>query len=228
MLKIKKDYMWEINIAMIFMGILTLIIGVISIILLNSRNEVLSKTWVVYKALVRNIVFIIGMYPVFAFGTGSGFTKINNSTIITAHLPFSKKQLFFKALKPWLIFYPFFIVVSLAILKIIQGGTTTDMMVYLPKGIPLIATGLLLITLESQIISGMIITFSKKINGFLLLFAGVLINIALAYVSFLALDMLNIDLALNMNWIIYPAGIFFIVSIIIFIISWKDVEAISK
>ncbi|MGL5379090.1 hypothetical protein [Clostridium sp.] len=228
MLKIKKDYMWEINIATIFMIILTLVIGAISIILLNSENPILSRTWIVYKALVRNVILIIGMYPVFAFAAASGFAKMNNSAIITAHLPFSKKQLFFKALKPWLILYPIFILASFLILKILQSGTTFYIIGNNLNVIPLIATVLILIALEIQIISGMIITISKKINGFILLFVGVLINIALAFVSFLALDMLKVDLALNMNWIIYPAGIFFIVSIIIFIISWKDVEAISK
>lgn len=225
---IKKNWMYDFNIIIVI-GVASMLgLGIGFLLFSGSSVEVREVLYAIFEQLYIMVTAALCMYPMFAFKgvcPQIGSDKIYLSTV---NLPFSKKQLFFKALKPWLIIFPLNCLAGAFVVAVLSKQTESFGLLY---SFALIKPAFLIIvagTFQMQIISSIIFSLVKRIKWYKIL-GGVLIsNGILGSLCSLAIWLLKIDMNTNFYWIIGIILTFVLVSLIVFLVAWKDVENIHR
>ena len=248
MFKFKKDWL-SLNRG--FLTISFVAIVFLLIVFLFTRNIDTKMFWYVSYEFVDRIVMMGTMFVCFtllaSFGcvlptsekTFSGKVKVN-------HLPFSNKQLAWKGIKMWLLLYPLWVAVAgltsfLYEYKAINysiGTMASSFSITSLNGLIIftllkliIFSGFMLI-IDMQIIGTMIISFAKEIKWYIIFIVQLLINGGLiAGIVFITVKS-NIDTGLNsidgFIPVIILCSLLFIISLIYFLYSLKDIEKVYR
>lgn len=205
----KKDWLYSVKLNVLIITLMFL--GVFSVMNLFLTRQFINDS---LAFCYQFTLFIVWAYPVLVL---NHICKREGEPINI--LPDSNRQLLWKGLKPWIIFYPCYVVVSIILVAGIQAYVWDETVIGLMKNqayLMLIAT-LLFGSIVLQIMSAMI---QMKMSGrhwslpILLISTGIIILITIAYQ--------------------YPSGsilslcIYFAIGIAIFTNSLKDIEKIYQ
>ena len=248
MLKFKKDWL-RTNRSFFSFSFIPMVF--LAIIFLFIRNINVKIFWGINYEIVDRLVMMGTMFvcfiPLMSFGyifptsekTFSGKVKVN-------HLPFSNKQLAWKGIKMWLLEYPMWLIIGsfVSILyeyKAMSHSITTmstSFSIVSLEGLILfniakiIIFSIVILIFDMQIIGTMIISFAKEIKWYIIFVGQLLINGGLiAGVIFITVKS-NIDTGLNSIEGFIPViilfSLLFIVSLIYFLYSIKDIEKVYR
>ncbi|MEG0306986.1 MAG: hypothetical protein RR636_03510 [Clostridium sp.] len=199
-----------------------------SLLFINSNLETKEVLQAIREQLYIMSVFALSMYPVFSFKCV--IPQVGSEKIYpdTSNLPFSKKQLLFKSLKPWIIIFPIYILVGAFLNSLLRERTETLGLMYLCSLIKpiILIVGMSIVTM--QMISGIIIAFAKGIRWYKVLGGLFIGNGIITGICILGLGIFNVETTLYFNWMFIIVGVFFIASLILILTLWKDVENMHR
>lgn len=225
---IKKNWMYDINIIIVVLIASVLGLGAGFLIFSGSSVEVKEVLYAIFEQLYIMVTGALCMYPMFAFKgicPQLGSDKIYLSTV---NLPFSKKQLFFKALKPWLIIFPLNCLAGAFVVAVLSKQTESFGLLYLFALLKPTVLIILAGTFQLQVISAVIFSLVKGIKWYKILGAVVVSNGVLGSLCALVIWLLNIDMNTNFYWIIGIVLTFVIASLLVFLVAWRKVEEIHR
>lgn len=225
---IKKDWMYDFKCAGYIIGVA--LAGISIMFLLVSWMVPESRYYFKegYEQLYTMAIGIMSIYPLWAFAAISPQIKNGKVYLNTTNLPLSKKNLFFKGLKPWFIVYPVVILASSAVMAALNEPTHSFGILFLFSLVRPAAVFVFMTLITVQVIAGIIFCLVKKIKWYkviitMLIFNGVLIGLCVLVGLILQIDTDN-----NM-W--FAAGVVLTLilgSIGVFLVAWKDVERIHQ
>lgn len=225
---IKKDWMYDFKIAGCIIGVVLAGISIMFLGLSLMFPEIKYFLKEGYEQSHTMVIGIISIYPIWVFSAISPQIKNGKIYLNTANLPFNKKQLFFKGLKPWLIFYPIVILATAMVMALLSEPTESFGMLFLFSLVRPAAI-LVFMTLGSmQVIAGMIFCSARQIKWYKVITRMVVFNAILIGLCVLTGFILPIDTDNNM-W--FAAGFILTMilgSLCVFLVAWRDVERIHQ
>lgn len=223
---IKKDWMYDINMVMYPMIIGMLGLGIAFLLFLQSSEYIRETMYHIYDKFYKVICGVMCMYPVFAFKTVCPQMGSDKLYLSTANLPYSRKEVFFKSLKNWIIITLVFMLVGALVITMLNPSTSNFSIMYLYTLVKPLVIIVFAAILQLQIISAIIFCLAKEFKWYKVLVIYIFTNTAILtiYGSFMFLVNGNIQNQFIVSIII---AIFHILgSIIVFLISWRNVENI--
>ncbi|MEG1255318.1 hypothetical protein [Clostridium sp.] len=231
MVKIKKNWLEDINtFIIVFIGV-EVIIGVMSLLFINIKprtKEAFQSIEAVYNQIFTMSLIALSMYPLFAFKAICPQIGKEKLYLSTSNLPLNKKQLFWKGIKVWLMIFPTYLLVGVLVYLLFSFKTEISGLIYLDSLLQPIAIIILGFVLQMQIISGIILAKSKNIKLYKIVIGAILGNVLLVGGCLLAIEVFNIDTLTNGNWMFGILGIFIVVSLALVLTLWKDVENMHR
>ncbi|MDU4889625.1 MAG: hypothetical protein E6344_03520 [Clostridium sp.] len=225
---IKKDWMYDFKAAGYIIGVALAGISMIFLVVSSMVPESRLFFKEGYEQLYTMVSGIISMYPIWAFAAISPQIKNGKVYLNTTNLPFSKKHLFFKGLKPWFIFCPIIILASAVVMALLSEQTESFGILVLFSLVRPALVCVFMILMNMQVIAGMIFCSAKQIKWYKVIISMVIFNAILIGVCVLAGLALPIDTD-NSMW--FAAGVVLTLllgSLGVFLVAWKDVERIHQ
>ncbi|SHH70299.1 hypothetical protein SAMN02745196_01109 [Clostridium collagenovorans DSM 3089] len=229
MLKFKRDWLWELKIIALVIIIIMFSIGVIAIVSMSINDTFAYVMRTIYEEFSRTAIGMLGFGPVCSLLTICPLQSKGKSNLSIAHLPYSKKQLFFKGVKSWIKFYPIIVIINMVILVVIspylesKGFKFALELVINTQIIHLVAIAVM----QIQAISAIIFYFANKKKLYVLIPSYILMNMLVITFCVLVIRFLNIYTARNIMWMLILALSLMIPSIILFMKSWRNIEKVS-
>lgn len=248
MFKFKKDWLRTNRSFFLFTFIPMVFLAIIVLFTRNINGKIF---WEVNYEIADKLVTIGTMFvcfiPLMSFGyiiptsekSFSGKIKVN-------HLPFSNKELAWKGIKMWLLAYPLWIIiasfvsVSYEYIAISNSITTmaSNFSIDSLEGLILfniakiIIFSIFMLIVDMQITGSLIIYFAKEIKWYIIVIIQLLINGGLIISTIFFVVKSNIDSGLNSIEGFIPViilfSLLFIVSLLYFLYSLKDIEKVYR
>lgn len=226
---IKKDWLYNINsIFLILAGILC-VAGVAAITLKAFVPAQVSEViYELYKKYFLMLIFMSGLYPMWVLKGICPSMGSDKVYISTMNLPFSKKQLFLKGIKNFMIIIPIYFLIGAFFAAILSPSTESFILKYLFSMIePLI--GIIASTiLFAQIYCGIILHLVRGIKPYKIIIGIILADILLG----LLIGVISLGIGKAITDQFYFAfiviGIFFFVSLFAFMLNWNDIEKVHR
>ncbi|WP_346912643.1 hypothetical protein [Clostridium sp.] len=231
MVKIKKNWLYDVNtIILIFMSS-AVVIGVVSLLFINIKPRTKEEFRVIetiYNQIFTMSLFGFSIYPFFAFGAICPQMGKEKIYLNTSNLPFSKKQLFWNGIKGWLMIFPIYLLVGILVGSLFSIKTETSGMFYLGSILQSIAIIVFLLVLQMQVIGAIILVYAKRIKWYKAISGIILGNIILIALCMLGIEVFNIDTLTNLNWMLGIFIVFIIGSMVLLSTCWKDIENMNR
>ena len=232
MVKIKKNWLDDVNTVILIFMSSAVVIGIVSLLFINIKPRTKEEFQVIkdiYNQIFTMSLVGLSTYPFFAFRAICPQTGKEKIYLNTSNLPFSKKQLFWKGIKGWLMIFPIYLLVGILVGLLFSIKTETSGIVYLGSILqPIIATIVFLLVLQIQVIVTIILVSAKRIKWYKAMSGIILGNIILMALCMLGIEVLNIDTLTNLNWMLGILIVFIIGSIVLLSTCWKDVENMNR
>lgn len=249
-MEIKKDWLYNYKLSTFGMIALGFVLGIIFSIatLFGNRDSILFMQSM-YRTFHSTSMIFVTLYFVYCFQGIAPQYGNNKLYLNTTNLPFSRKQLFFKGLKPLLIVFPIYILFGVFIntfliqeaspsftLSIYEGYSFNMLFIY---NLALIMWSFIyMFIMALQMISAIILSLSKNIRWYIMapcmiLFNGILIGLLIVgnVIFKFNLDssfISNYELSIIFSWLNGNTLIFFIPSLILFLFAWRNIEKIHR
>ncbi|MBX9137823.1 MULTISPECIES: hypothetical protein [unclassified Clostridium] len=248
MFKFKKDWLRTNRSFFLFSFIPMVFLAIIFLFIRNINGKIF---WEVNYEIVDRLVMMGTMFvcfiPLMSFGyifptsekSFSGKIKVN-------HLPFSNKQLAWKGIKMWLLAYPMWIVIGSFVSVLYEYRAMSHSITTMASSFSIssleglvlfniskiIILSIFMMIIDMQIIGSMIICFAKEIKWYIIFIVQLLINGGLIAGTVFFIVKSNIDTGLNSIEGFIPViilfSLLFIVSLIYFLYSIKDIEKVYR
>lgn len=226
---LKKDWLFDAKIT----GTIAMAVLISVAILIFVFVKVLNKMPVengkeIYNKIYSMLALGISFYPMFAFKAVCPQMGSDKLYMSTANLPMSRKEVFFKGLKPWLIIAPLVIIAgALGNIALSVGIESLKEVTFIIVFTPLVILGFASI-IQFQIMAGCIFTLTKGIKGYKVVEAIVLFDFILIGICSIVIRVLNVDTAHDPWWMTGCGLFILIVSLIMFLIAWRDIEKVYQ
>lgn len=223
---IKKDWMYDANITVVSIMSGAIGLGVAFMLFLNSGDEIRETLYYIYELPYKVGAMIVLIYPFFAFKAICPQLGSDKLYLSTANLPYSRKEIFYKSLKKWALIYPIFLILITTIIVIINPAQGNFMDLFIKELSKPLTVGVFGLIIQCQMFSGTIFTLAKGYKWYKVLVTYLFTNTLLF--TIFGLCMYGANGNIEVEWAILPiAGIIYLlISIITFLISWRDVERI--
>lgn len=235
-MEIKKDWFYDSKI--IFYSIISagVGLGIAFMLFLGVSQSNKAVMLNIYEIFYSSVIVFGFMYPIFIFKGVAPKISSDKLYLNTSNLPFSRKQLLFKGLKPWFILFPTYFLFG----AFVNTMLITKDEFFIKNFIEFLANPLWVMVIgiifTLQFISISIIGLSKNIRWYTIILSVMLFNILLVILSMLGHTVFNLKLSPILNlqinesfyWIKGNTLIFFIGSVILFLVSFKDIEKINR
>lgn len=231
MVKIKKNWLDDVNTVILIFMSSAVVIGVVSLLFINIKPRTKEEFRVIetiYNQIFTMSLFGLSIYPFFAFGAICPQMGKEKIYLNTSNLPFSKKQLFWKGIKGWLMIFPIYLLVGILVGLLVSIKAETSGMVYWGFILQSIAIMVFLLVLQIQVIGSIILIYAKRIKWYKVILGIILGNIILMALCMLGIEAFNIDTLTNSNWMIGILLVFTIGSIFLLSTCWKDIENMNR
>lgn len=232
MVKIKKNWLDDVNTVILIFMSSAVVIGVVSLLFINIKprtKEEFQAIKDIYNQIFTMSLVGLSTYPFFAFRAICPQMGKEKIYLNTSNLPFSKKQLFWKGIKGWLMIFPIYLLVGILVGLLFSIKTETSGIVYLGSILqPIIAITAFLLVLQMQVIGAIILVYAKRIKWYKAMSGIILGNIILMALCMLGIKVFNIDTITNLNWMVGILIVFIIGSTFLLSTCWKDVENMNR
>lgn len=225
---IKKDWIYDLKSAGY---VILVVLAGISIMFLGFSWMFPETRYYLKEAYEQSYTMVIGIisiYPIWLFSAISPQIKNGKIYLNTTNLPLSKKQLFLKGLKPWLLVYPIVILASSAVMALLSEPTESFGILLLFSLVRPTAVLIFMAMVNMQVIAGIIFCSAKQVKWYKVIGSMVVLNGILIGLCVLAGSKLPIDTDNNI-W--FAVGVFLTLilgSVGVFLLGWKDVEKIHQ
>ena len=231
MVKIKKNWLDDVNTVILIFMSSAVVIGIVSLLFINIKPRTKEEFRVIetiYNQIFTMSLVGLSTYPFFAFRAICPQTGKEKIYLNTSNLPFSKKQLFWKGIKGWLMIFPIYLLVGILVGLLFSIKTETPGMIYLGSILQSIVIIVFLLIFQMQMMSGIILIYAKRIKWYKVIVGIVLGDIILMTLCMVGIEIFNIDTFTNLNWMFEILAIFILGSIILLSTCWKDVENMNR
>lgn len=225
---IKKNWMYDFNIVIAVIIASMTGLGIGFLIFSGSSVQAREVMYVIFEKLYIMGTAMLSMYPVFAFKGVCPQIGSDKLYLSTTNLPFSKKELFLKALKPWLIIFPLYCLGGAFVAAVLAKQTESFGLLYLFSLFKPGAIILFSLIFQPQIISAIIFSLAKGIKWYKVLAVVIGSNGLLGSLCALVIWLSKIDMNTNFYWIIGIFITFIIASLGVFLVAWREVENIHR
>lgn len=249
-MEIKKD--WLYNYKILYFGAITFIfiLGIIfsAVTPFSNRNSIIFMQSL-YEAFYRGSIIYSIIYFSFCFSGVAPQFGNNKIYLSTTNLPFSRKQLFFKGLKPFLIVFPIYFLFgafintlliqrtdSVLILSIYEGFSFN--MIFIDNLATAMWSFIYMFIIALQIISATIFSLSKNIRWYIIAPCMILFNGILIGLLILGNVVFNLNLSTSLisgskssiifSWFNGNTLIFFIPTLLLFLFAFRNIEEIHR
>ncbi len=226
---LKKDWLFDAKITgVIVLTILTVVTALILVFVKVLNKMPVENGVVVYNKIYSILAFGISFYPMFAFKAVCPQMGSDKLYLSTANLPMSRKEVFFKGLKPWLIISPIVIIVgALGNIVLSSSAESLKEVIFVITFTPIVILSFGAI-IQFQIISGIIFTLVKGIKGYTVVGVIFTFDCILIAICSVGIRVLKIDTAHDPWWMTWCGLFILIVSLIMFLIAWRDIEKVYQ
>lgn len=231
MVKIEKNWLDDVNTVILIFMSSAVVIGVVSLLFINIKprtKEEFQTIKDIYNQIFTMSLVGLSTYPFFAFRAICPQMGKEKIYLNTSNLPFSKKQLFWKGIKGWLMIFPIYLLVGILVGLLFSIKTETSGIVYLGSILQPIAITAFLLVLQMQVIGAIILVYAKRIKWYNAMLGIILGNTILMALCMLGIKVFNIDTLTNLNWVFGILVIFILGSIILLSACWQDVENMNR
>lgn len=230
MFSFKKDWMLEYRIGF-WIFIIAQLLFFIATVLVTTQDSLNSFILQIdrYTILYQISLAFFMSFPLYALiSICPKVGSRGDARVMTNQLPFTKKRLYWKGLKPWLIACPIYITLGTLLYTTSQVYFLNRSMqdVVYEVWVTLVFCGLVVGAIILQIISGIIISLAKNIRWYKMLGRIVISNIICFIVWIVLVNGLQIDT--NEIAIAWSFAICFGGSLVIFIKSLNQIEHIYQ
>lgn len=223
MFEFKKDYFLEAKLScLISVGfyLIFLLLGIISQKVPFNQEKIAME----YRQVYIFMLTFSFCYPIYVLQAIS--PKVNryfNKPQITMQLPYTKRQLFLKGLKPWLIYLPIQVIISTMILCYLNIYLIGESFEVLWNEVIFVTVGVVLWMLATilQILTISINRLSKQATCYPFILICAIGNFSFLFVSLILLEG-------QMNFMMIPIGGLLLISAIIFSKNFNRIEDIYQ
>ncbi len=235
-MEIKKDWFYDSKIMLYIIIAVGFALGFAFMLFLEVSENNKAVMLNIYEIFYSSVIAFGFMYPIFIFKGVAPKISSDKLYLNTSNLPFSRKQLLFKGLKPWFILFPIYFLFGAFVNTMLIAKDEffiKNFIEFLVNPLWIVVIGIIF---SLQFISISIIGLSKNIRWYTIILSVMLFNILLVILSVLGhtvfnlrlLPILNLQINENFYWINGNVLIFFIGSLILFLFSLKDIERINR
>jgi len=206
--------------------VVTIGIGFSSLLFVN--DSIAKELYYLYEQLYVISAVTLSMYPIFSFKAICPQIGKNKLYLNVSNLPFSKKQLFWNGIKPWIIIFPSYLLVGALISSLLKERNMDFGLIYL---FSILKPAVLIVSLAAfqlQMMSAIILIYAKRIKWYKVIVGIVLGNIILMTLCMVGIKIFNIDTFINLNWMFGILAIFILGGIILLSACWQDVENMNR
>jgi len=231
MVKIKKNWLDNVNTVILIFMSSAVVIGVVSLLFINIKPRTKEEFQVIetiYNQIFTMSLVGLSTYPFFAFRAICPQMGKEKIYLNTSNLPFSKKQLFWKGIRGWLMIFPIYLLVGILVGLLFSIKTETSGIVYLGSILQSIVIIAFLLVLQMQGIAAIILVYAKRIKWYKAMSGIIVGDIILMALCMLGIEIFNIDTFTNLNWMFGILAIFILGSIILLSACWQDVENMNR
>ena len=245
-MEIKKD--WLYNYKFLVFGIIGLgcTLGIILLIatLFNTTDNI-AFMQTLYESLYGLSITYTPLYFSFCFTAVAPQFGNNKTYLSTTNLPFSRKQLFFKGLKPFLIVFPIYFLFGTFINTFLIYKSQSPIYEVYSFGIlfiqsisSLLVRFMYILTICLQMTSAIIFSLSKNIRWYIITPCIILFNGILIGLLILGNCVFNLNLSASLisgsklsiifSWFNGNTLIFFIGTLLLFLFAFRNIEKIHR
>lgn len=238
MFNIKKDWLYPVKIVYGSFVIVQLFFLII-VILLSGQLFSLTIVSEMYQTIYQLSIIFILIYPLFILKMLS--PRRNNffdAPLLTANLPYSKKELFWQSIKHWLYLMPLYFITQTAILyfmDVIQLGGERGAFIQNYIFNNLLASPLV-IALILQGMIAIILFLVKNLKWYQIVLPLIILNLLYQIIVISTMDNIirifnlpNHSLAnIYQNFIFLPGIFLLLISLIFFICNFRKIEKIYQ
>lgn len=226
---LKKDWLYDVKLSgaigliiLITFAMVVMIMGkVTGIMPIDNAVQVYNKTY-------GMIALVISFYPIMAFKAVCPQLGSDKLYMSTANLPMSRKEVFFKGLKPWLIIAPMVIIAgAIGSIALSAGAESFKEIIFIITFTPVVILSFTAI-IQFQIISGIIFTLGKGIKWYKVVGAIFVFDFILIAMCSIGIRVFKVDTAHDPWWMSICGVFILMASLIVFLIAWRDIEKVYQ
>lgn len=218
---IKRDFLYEHKITLIILIAIQVLFLLLNLIM---PAVTLKFYQPVYLMMLVGILF----YPVMVFKkisprVGDYF----NAYSMTSHLPFSKKQLMWMGIKPWIVIAPIYLLVTTMMMAYFRAQAINQLFFELLFG------GIILISFVITVVGGFVLQLLAsqliylKYRQHWMMIAIVLIVVNIIYVASSGTIQYALQLSIDqLGWIM--SSLYFCLNLVAFLFNFKKIEEIYQ
>ncbi|MGL4336771.1 MAG: hypothetical protein ACRCST_07735 [Turicibacter sp.] len=228
---LKKDWLFKSKILLIQLIVIDLLFSLfMGDVALNDEFWVRNTLASFYQTFYRLSIFMGCSYPFYALKLISPQKgSVLKYPSLTAHLPYTKKQLMKMSLKPWLILFPIHLVLATLVYRYSQLNVLGQSAEVVSQDIALtLLAGIFVFSgIGFQFMYGLIKHLSKEIIPHKLVSLCVLGNVGFLCLVTISVRFLQIDLN-HVTTIKFISMIYFVINLTLVLTCFKDMEKIYQ
>lgn len=226
---LKKDWLFDAKITgLIVLGILSYVAALIFVFVKVLNKMPVENGMEIYNKIYFIMALGVAFYPMFAFKAVCPQMGSDKLYMSTANLPMSRKEVFFRGLKPWLIIFPIVLIGGgLGSVALSIGTGNLGEILFTAAFTPILTICFVAI-IQLQTMAGCIFKLAKALKGYKVIEAIVLFDFVLILICSISIRVFKINTAHNPWWMIGCGALILSASLIMFLIAWKDIERVYQ
>lgn len=228
---IKKDWLYNINSITLTVISVVLGFGVLSLLLLRyipEHHEIIKQ---IYDNSYAVIAGLLCMYPIFVLKGICPQIGTDKVYLSTTNLPYSKKQLIFKGLKPWIIVFILYSLIGALINTLLANSSESFISQYVSSLVQPVSFLFKSSILQLQIFSAVILALSRGLKWYIVLPIALILNSIALILSGVFGKICSFLIPFLNNSITdkyFIIGIYALFTLSVFAIAWKDIENVHN
>ncbi|MGL4374638.1 MAG: hypothetical protein ACRCS6_12670 [Turicibacter sp.] len=231
MLTFKKTYLDGTKLLVVIFIAITALFGLAALVGYQHQDFMIFLSSG-YHTFYQLSLFFGLAYPVFALKCiAPRKGKFLDAQVGTSILPLTKKQLLLKAMKPWFITFPLYMLGSTIVYAFIEANmleANVATMLVMGGLLYLVFGGLSISGLVLQIMAIVILYLAKQQRGIKVISKFLVLDLVTFMIGSGIIELLQLDTATDMSWMFIIFGLFLFVSLATFIYAFRFIEKIYQ
>lgn len=226
MFKLKRSWLYETKWIFWSLSAFSILMTLLTII--STTNDTLNQVFIrLYSECYQVTLMLMCIYPVYVLKMMS--PKLNqffDAPQITAHLPFSKKELFYKGLKPWAIVFPCYFILATLILYYLEGRLVEESWTvwWSESMLENVFAFFVILCIVLQTMTAMLLSLVNQYSWYKLFPWVIVANVIFIITSVWIMVKFNF----HYSWTFLPLGVWLLLSLGAFMVHFKEIERIYQ
>ncbi|MGL4336769.1 MAG: hypothetical protein ACRCST_07725 [Turicibacter sp.] len=232
MINIKKDWVYEAKWTyFVFVGLLILFF---LLSLFNYPDQLSFAIGTTYRTVYQMTNLLMMFYPAYSLMRISPkLGKVTDSPLLTTHLPFTKKQLWYKSIKRWFICFPSYYVLSTALyfktnLLLLDKSMNDAWMEFF---VVVMVIFFIVAGISLQFLAGLINSLAKQVAWYKYFISGMILNTLFVFAAIGLANVWKLDgdnMKVAISYISGVMIVYLLLSVSVFVPAFKSIEKIDQ